>query len=514
MMKGPSRESNLPLLFPDEPFPSSLTGIVANMTTLRIRGLYAAALTSLFQRYAPAWEVVQPDDEIRARLPGPWRSDSPDVEIDDHPETRGTRDTIRLIGAGHQVRQAVQILQQHCIDVITHESSSQLGSIYMGLVGLVSRVRRRAIVYLGGNLAGILPLNQEDREIRIGSYIPVRIEALTSENDDRLQLSNTITVPGHYAVLTMTPAVRISKQITDTEARERLQRIGSAQQTSGWGIIWRTAAQDAEEAALVEEIHHLVQQAQGLRESIAATQNVGYVQGGEVNTRVCMPGHAQAICDSLRAEILPTLPGHHKYKAQGDVYSATVDALEKELPPDALKARTATLGVLASVDAMRPPFTDRLHLVLRRLDGSRTSAGDVVRVSYDIYAGWVEVRQDAAETPLYPPTLPFEQQPGDYSLTRFQEGAWHVTSRCYGRDGAWKGDVSVLTTPVAIFSDHVSLIPLGVQVAYGPQQVPEISGLDVLQSLQQQRLIGSELVQKIQEESQAVLENFRQQAQA
>ena len=38
------------------------------MITLRIRGFYAAALTSLFRQYPHVCEVVQPDDEIQARL--------------------------------------------------------------------------------------------------------------------------------------------------------------------------------------------------------------------------------------------------------------------------------------------------------------------------------------------------------------------------------------------------------------------------------------------------------------
>ena len=42
------------------------------MITLRIRGLYAAALTSLFRQYPEECEVVQPDDEVRARLPMAW----------------------------------------------------------------------------------------------------------------------------------------------------------------------------------------------------------------------------------------------------------------------------------------------------------------------------------------------------------------------------------------------------------------------------------------------------------
>jgi hypothetical protein len=484
------------------------------MTTLRIRGLYAAALTALFRQHPSVWEIVQPDDEIRPRLPQPWRMDSPDVDIDDQPDARGTRDTIRIVGPGHAVKQAVQLLQQQCIDVITHQSSSPVGAIYMGLVGLVSRARRRAVVYLGEQRVGILPLGYEDRDVPVGSYIPVRIEALSAENDTRPQLSAVLTVPGHYAVLTMAPTVRISKQITDAEARERLQRLGEAQDTGGWGIIWRTAAQEAADEVLAAEIHSLVQESQALRESLAKVTTLGYVYGGEVSTQMCLPGYAQTVCDHLRAELLPTLPGHHKYKAQRDMYGATVDALEKELPPDLLQARTATLGVLASLDAMRAPIHDTLRLLVRTLDGTRAPGGEVERLAYDLHAGWVEVHQALRSKDSYPPDFRIDKQPGDYTITRFQEGSWNYITRFYSRDKQWKGDYACLTTPVAVFADQLHVTDLRVTVRHSPQHTLELSGIETLQELHKQDIVTEALMQKVEEEGAALLRQLGQESSA
>jgi len=139
------------------------------MITLRIRGLYAAALTSLF-RHAHVCEIVQPDDEIQAHVHQAWGMDSPEVTIDDQPEARGNRDTLRVVGPADAVEQVLQRLHERCFDVfIRRGGSSQLGATYMGLVGAVSRVRRRAVVYMGEQRAGILPLRYDDRELRVGS---------------------------------------------------------------------------------------------------------------------------------------------------------------------------------------------------------------------------------------------------------------------------------------------------------------------------------------------------------
>ena len=481
------------------------------MTTLRIRGLYAAALTSLFRQHHQDWEIVQPDDEVRACLPGDWRMDSPDVAIDERADAQGVRDTLQLSGSDDGMERVLGILQQHFTDIIIRRSGMQVGSMYLGLVGLVSRERRQSIVYLGGQLSGTLPMaGPDDRGPEIGARIPVRIEALGNGPDKRPQLSATLTLPGRYAVLSMTPAVRISKQINSAAARERLQQLGQSLQTNGWGIIWRTAAQNAADEVLSEEIQGLVQQAGDLREHVSGAKALGYLYGGDVSTQVEMPGDAKRLCDQLRAELLPTLPGHHKYKAQGDVYGATVDALEKELPAEVLRNRTAPLGVLASVNAMQSPLRDTLRVQMRGLRESAAMQYEGQRVAYDLDAGWVEVRQELRNRDSYPAGLRLDKRPGDYTVTRFQEGSWHYVTRFYGRQGAWKADYAGIATPTAIFSDQLHLVDLGVSVCHSPEQAAELIGIESLQEQHKQGLVGATLVSKAQEEGAALQQQLQQ----
>lgn len=489
---------------------SPFAGAILLMTTLRMRGMYAVALTQLFRQSPAAWEIVQPDEEVRSCIDHPWRMDSPDVDIDDEPDERGCREVIRLAGSVDAVKQALAVLQNHCFDVITHQDSLQVGATYMGLVGICSRVRRRAVVYLGNHLDGILPLRYEDRDLKVGSYIPVRIAALPAEGGDRPQLSASITVPGHYAVLTSARAVRLSKQITDPRQQERLRRLGEQQDTGGWGIIWRTAAQHTTEQILTDEIRHLSQEARVLQEHLQATTTVGYVGGGEIAIHVHLSGHAKAFCDTLRAQLLPTLPGHHKYKAQGDVYGATVDALEKELPPEALRTRTMNLGLLSSIDAMQQPIRDRLRIVVRDLQGILHERGTAQRVAYDIDAGWVEVRQELRHKDAYPSDLRLDKRPGDYAVTRFQEENWSYITHFYSREGAWKAAYASITTPVAIFADQLHVVDLHVAVMRSTKHNPGLRGLEALQRAQERGIVTGALVQKVQEEAEALLQQFMQ----
>lgn len=480
------------------------------MIALRIRGLYAAALTQLF-RQADKWTVVQPSDEVRAAIQQDWRMDSSDVDIDDVPDDRGQRHALRISGPADAVEDVLTHLHGQCFDAITRHEASEAGALYMGLVGIVSRERRQAIVYLGEERSGVLPMRYEDQDIRIGSYVPVRIDAPAAHHHGRPQLSKVLTVPGQYAVLTAARSVRLSKQITDEAQRERLQQLGEAQQVGEWGIIWRTAAQHAANDDLVAEIQRLIEETKTLQESLQNTQTVGRIRGGDLTAHVFMAGHAKGACDTLRAQLLPTLPGHHKYKAHGDVYSTTVDALERELPAEALRNR-AVLSVLSSINAMQQPIASTLHILQRTPLGRIIDQGEVQRLADDIYAGWVDVQRLLGNQGSYPRGLNVDKQPGDYAMTRYHEGAWHHVSRFYSQDGTWLADYAGLTAPIAIFSDHFHLLDLQVAVMRGPQLAPEIVGMEALNRLHTEKLVTAALVDKVREESESIAQKWREEA--
>jgi hypothetical protein len=285
--------------------------------------------------------------------------------------------------------------------------------------------------------------------------------------------------------------------------------VGEAQDIGEWGIIWRTAAQHASDEVLVTEVQRLIVETEALQASLKNTKAVGRIRGGDLTAHVMMSGHAKSVCDALRAQILPTLPGHHKYKAHGDVYSTTVDALERELPAEALRHR-AVLSVLSSINAMQQPIAPTLHILQRLPNGGVIDQGEAQRLADDIYAGWIDVQRPLRNKGGYPKGLNVSKNPGDYAITRYHEGAWHYVSRFYAQDGSWLADYAGMTSPIAIFSDEIHLFDLQVAVIRTPQQQPEIMGLDALSRLHEEKMAASALVDKVREESEAIAQQWRE----
>ena len=114
----------------DEPFPT-YTGIRIIMTTLRIRGLYAAALTILFRQREQEWEIVQPHrpgtGESAGRLAGGFtgrshRRPTWSARHARHPSAVGN-------GRCHRSRSGRAAAAFK--DIIIRRSGMQVGSMYL-----------------------------------------------------------------------------------------------------------------------------------------------------------------------------------------------------------------------------------------------------------------------------------------------------------------------------------------------------------------------------------------------
>jgi hypothetical protein len=122
------------------------------------------------------------------------------------------------------------------------------------------------------------------------------------------------------------------------------------------------------------------------------------------------------------------------------------------------------------------------------------------------------VRETLGRPESYPPDLQLEPHPGDYSVTRFQEGSWSYITHFYGRDGTWKGDYASVTMPIAIFSDQLHLVNLHVTGKYSLSQPPALTGIEALHNLQQQRVVSARLVSQVQAEGAALLQQWHAEA--
>jgi Ribonuclease G/E len=115
-------------------------------------------------------------------------------------------------------------------DVICIPGPAELGAIYLGIVH-----KRRAWGYEIdlGDLKGFLPKPELDRPLKKGEAVRVQVKEIVHPQPI---VTTKLSLAGRFAVFSQEQGVGISKEITDTEERERAlpfraeilrQRLGS-----------------------------------------------------------------------------------------------------------------------------------------------------------------------------------------------------------------------------------------------------------------------------------------------
>lgn len=132
-----------------------------------------------------------------------------------------------------------------------------VGSIFKGRVCNVVRGIQAAFIDIGMEQNAFLYLGQ-DKQVTEGQSILVQISK-DARGTKGPTATCEITLPGKYVVLVpYVDYIGISRKITDKEERERLQKICSSHKPEGVALVVRTAAANATEEALTNDISELI----------------------------------------------------------------------------------------------------------------------------------------------------------------------------------------------------------------------------------------------------------------
>ncbi|MBN2112531.1 MAG: Rne/Rng family ribonuclease [Acidimicrobiia bacterium] len=165
--------------------------------------------------------------------------------------------------------------------VARSDRRSLAGNIYLGKVRNVLPGMEAAFIDFGEAKNGVLyagdvqadPRANGGRHPRIEKALKVGDEILVQVTKDAMgtkgaRLTNQVSLPGRYLVLAPDSEIRgISRRLPDPE-RERLRRLMADLSPEGFGVIVRTAAEEASEEELRADIERLRQVWQGLTAKI------------------------------------------------------------------------------------------------------------------------------------------------------------------------------------------------------------------------------------------------------
>ena len=434
--------------------------------TVRVRGIYATALTALFE------DVVQASPPIRER----FAADLPAEPAAATVATTDDRQGVTVSGEPDQVAAALDRLQEVGVDTLAWDADLPLGGVYAGEV--TDELRTGAVVDCGDG-EGFLPYSGTERHVETGDSLRVQVaEPAPPWADDRPLLETTVRVPGHLVEL-----VRGGTASVGTGSPE-LADLVPAEPPEGWAPDWGRASEDADLDALDDALARAGEHAGAIDEGLAGgppVEDGPHCYWAGLDTAFVWFGRESRFAlDDRRREVTATMPGHHRVKAGARAASAAVDFVEAVCPDagaggDGTGDEKGSDGGAFPFDAVTCQFGpregDTVRLEHGKPDGRRLVLGEAEVLERDP-GGTVRVRREMASRGTYD-ALGTERRPGDIAVTKLTEGKWWYPTVYRSADGESKGTYVNVCTPVEVFPEAVRYVDLHVDVVKRPDGTVE-----------------------------------------
>ena len=434
---------------------------------VRIRGIYATALTRLFRE--AGHEVVQPSQPIRERFEGEFAVEESDIAI----ATTDDRQGIGIHGESTAVDTATARLADLETDTFGWTAEMPREAVFAGQV--TETLGSGAVVDCGAG-SGFLPYSNTEQRVDDGDRVRVQVSDPSPPwSDDRPVLDTGLEVGGDLVRLVRDGSVdRSTRPGTAAEMTDLLPN----DPPEGWRTRWTDASEQATFDTLSDALASANDRATAIDAALvdaSETEDESGVLWDEPATTWLWFGRASRFeLDEARRAVCPTMTGHHRIKAGSTDASAAVDFAEAVADPDALESEFPFETV---VRQFGPAENDGVRIVHGKPDGSRITLGEGIVTDRDESS--ITVRREMTPGGTYD-ALDIERRAGDVAVTKLTEGKWWYPTVYRDTDGKRRGTYVNVCTPVEIFPDAARYIDLHVDVVkHGDGRVERVDDAEL-----------------------------------
>ncbi|EMA11337.1 RNA-binding protein AU-1 [Haloarcula vallismortis] len=420
--------------------------------TVRVRGIYATALTQLLRE--AGHEVVQASGPIESRFGGEFADERAAVTVTTTDDQQG----VGVVGDRDVAEPISDRLTELGRDTLRWDDPTPEGAVYAGTV--TETLGSGAVVDLGDG-EGFLPYSSSDERVETGDTLRVQVvEASAPWTNGRPVLDTTVAVRG--SLLTLVRGRSASSSGTGGPA---MLDLIAADPREGWGVSWESASEDASFDALAEALDAANDRAAAIDESLdgAATPEdcapTRYDEG-LATTWLWFGRESRFALDEARREVTATMPGHHRVKAGDRAASAAVDYVEALC--DDPKTGETDFPFAVTARQFGPQVGGSVSLGHGKPDGRLITLGDGEVQSVDD-DGTVTIEREMSAGGTYD-ALGVPKEAGDIAETKVKEGRWWYPTVYRDSDGEKKGTYVNVCTPVEIFPDTARYVDLHVDV--------------------------------------------------
>ncbi|MGC9136523.1 DUF402 domain-containing protein [Caldivirga sp.] len=435
------------------------------MTKVRVRGVYATALTKIMLE--DGYDIVQATDTILSRFNILHSTEPPDVTIKDDENVPGA---LFVIGKCSEVNRVLESILRRVGDVAFNKPPVPLYSVIMGVVTDSGHIEVAP---------GVVALLEGSNYFRPGDKLPVTMVNVTGQ----LRASPYIMPTTSYLRVIDSPTVRLSRHIKDPEAKMMLVRVGLSKinQLSGLGIRWRSSAQYLSEEEAEKALDEAISLVNAIRVKIAEARDYDMLFEGECIVSVILDAEARWVLDDVRNTIVPTVRGHHALK----ITMKNTEILDyTEYLINELKMRDELSRALTNYALGNLPMINVHHV---KVNGEHINLGPGERVHYS--NGLIVIRRELKPGGVLD-GLNVVKEYGDVAYSVINLGERHLVHIYASQDGSFKGAYININTPIEATWDGVIYVDLEVDLTVDKELNVKVIDEDKLSSIPSRRLIN------------------------
>lgn len=224
---------------------------------------------------------------------------------------------------------------------------------------------------------------------------------------------------------------------------------------------------------------------------------------GTASFEVELPYISKSLLDRLRAQVVPTIQGHHRFRI---IAKTEVDRAEEELTRFPQKKKEIELRFKKLIyDGLQPGQTVLIEHVkpegqLIQLTPGQVRALDPEKARVTIRREFRPGRYDG---------LGITKEVGDYAITEAEQGSWTIAHSYYSREGKLKGSFFNINTPVEFYPDRIRYVDLHVDVVRWPDGRVKVIDRELLEESARSGYIAWALKEKAEEVTKMLVDKLK-----
>jgi protein associated with RNAse G/E len=218
------------------------------------------------------------------------------------------------------------------------------------------------------------------------------------------------------------------------------------------------------------------------------------------------PSLSKRKLDEIRSTVVPTLNGHHYYKACGGKIAYMLEMAEKLLEKGCPVKEVEEL-FSELIEREYPHKGSKISIEHVKVDGKVFHLGEAHIIELDEQNMRIKILRVFSTSGIYD-GLKIPKEPGDYAVTSMSIGEWSYKTSYFSKNGEYKGTYVNINTPIEVYPSKIRYVDLEADICMWPDGRIQKIDFEKLDEIAEKGYISERLRKTVHKKIGEILNNL------